>query len=198
MDSGNILKNFFTNLIQTSLAEIAALVGNPDIADITTVDAFSAEKHGSEQHDGAMEKFGMDKRAARIADTIDLRGEVVKEADQGKIYAKLMRDGHVGDTRHAEEDLREIFDDLDNGASRQTPSESHEQPQVFTPVAAVLHEINDTLLPLIEDEPEPENGGNHTSAEDENDDDEGDDAESECEPLTIEAKMLYQKVDTFA
>lgn len=198
MTGVDVIKNFLSQMIQNYFTDLADITAPPDIADVATVDSFSADKEGGEEN-GTVEKLGIDKKAARaVAKASDLRGEIVKEADKGKIYEKLMKDGHVGDTHAAEKELQFILEDLETGQAQnqRTVSNPLTQP-VASPIQAMLGEIHDTLMPLLDDEPEPER--QHAESQDDGEnEDEAEEHAAEETNISLQAKSHYQKMNSFA
>ena len=196
MNSVDTIKNFLTQMLQGYFTELVELIGKPDVADIATVDCFTADSNSNGAKNGMFEKLGMDRKSTRTSAKIsDLRGEVVKEADKGKIYEKLMKDGHVGDTNVAEQELQTIFIDLEISQPQNRLTTTSHRP-VATPIQAALGELNETFPPFLDDEPERDGQG--AESQDEEHEDETEEDESDETNLTLQAKSNYQKMNTFA
>lgn len=189
----NAIKNFLSHLMQNYFPDLGG-IASPDVPGVTTLDSFSADKQGGEEN-GDFEKLGMDKKAVRtVAKTSDLRGELVKEADKGKLYEKLVHDGHIGDTHAAERELQFILDDLESGQPQNQRTVPSQQP-VTAPILATRGEIQDNLTAFLDDEPERDGRNAGSQNDDENDGEEDDGEETN---LSLQAKSHYQKMNTFA
>lgn len=191
------LKGYLSQLLQNYLDLSGKTLLEPLVNDIVVVDCFAGDKKGEGEKRGICDKLGLDSKILKTNNEKISGGEVKLEKDPGKLYEKLIRDGKAQQINN-EGDLFKILEEAE-GSVGENPSKT----KTIVNFAATPIMEREVRAPLFEslDEHSDERGHTPQEADSEDEETESSDQDDVVEEETnqsLQSKLHYQKLNTFA
>lgn len=191
------LKGYLSQLLQNYLDLSGKSLLEPLVNDIVVVDCFAGDKKGEGEKRGICDKLGLDSKILKTNNEKISGGEVKLEKDPSKVYEKLIRDGKAQQVGN-EKDLLKILEEAEVSVGA-NPSKTNTLANfVATPI--MEREIHAPLFESL-DEHSDERGNTPQEADSEDEENESSDQNEVIEEETnqsLQSKLHYQKLSTFA
>lgn len=190
------LKGYLSQLLQNYLDLSGKTLLEPLVNDIVVVDCFAGEKQGEGEKRGICDKLGLMSKAVKTGDEKISGGEVNLNKDPGKLYEKLVRDGKAQEMKN-EKELLQILEEVE-GSVANNPSKANTLT-AFAPTPIAEREIRElNFAPLEDDAGDGEKAYQGEDAESEEESHEDAPEIPEETNQSLQSKLHYQKLNTFA